>query len=56
MVWFLYPNKNASPKSVQDVFDSSFTKPEGHKLVLCATLAESLFSLAFCRMSPQTYF
>lgn len=24
MVWFLYPNKNASPKSVQDIFDRSF--------------------------------
>lgn len=33
MVWFLYPNKNASPKSVQDIFDSSFAGPEGHTIV-----------------------
>ncbi|ONK66375.1 uncharacterized protein A4U43_C06F7110 [Asparagus officinalis] len=31
MVWFLYPNKNAYPKSVQDIFDSSF-KPEDHRM------------------------
>lgn len=32
MIWFLYPNKNASPKSVQDVFESSFTEPADHKM------------------------
>ncbi|KAJ0963096.1 hypothetical protein J5N97_028218 [Dioscorea zingiberensis] len=30
MVWFLYPNKSATPKSVQDIiFENSYTCPKG---------------------------
>lgn len=35
MVWFLYPNKNAAPQSVQDVFfNRSFTSLEGQTMDL----------------------